>query len=113
MQNNLKTPSYRRHDLSDAAWKLLEERLPGRKGLWGGIAKNNRLFINAVLWIMRTGAPWRDLPPSYGDWKNTHRRFCRWRDKGIWEWLLRELVIEPDYECSARSAYPTREALAA
>ena len=44
---------------------------------------DNRRFVNAVLWIMRTGAPWRDLPPDYGNWKNTHRRFCRWRDKGV------------------------------
>lgn len=41
------------------------------------------------------GAPWRDLPPSYGDWKNTHRRFCRWRDKGVWENLLVELIDNP------------------
>ncbi len=49
-------------------------------------------------WILRTGAPWRDLPPSYGDWKNTHRRFCRWRDNGAWEALLEQLIDEPDYE---------------
>lgn len=61
-------------------------------------AKDNRLFINAVFWILRTGAPWRDLPKDYGDWKNTHRRFCRWRDAGIWEELLEQLVTEPDYE---------------
>jgi transposase len=73
-------------------------RLPGRKGAWGGKAKDNRLFINAVFWILRTGAPWRDLPPDYGDWKNTHRRFCRWRDKGVWEALLEKLVTEPDFE---------------
>lgn len=44
-----------------------------------------RLFINAnvVFWIFRIGAPWRDLPPDHSDWKNTHRRFCRWKDKGI------------------------------
>ena len=47
----------------------------------GGVARDNRLFINAVFWILRTGAPWRDLPPDYGDWKNPHRRFCHWRDK--------------------------------
>ncbi len=47
---------------------------------------------------MRTGAPWRDLPPDYGDWKNTHRRFIRWRDKGIWERLLEILIDDPDYE---------------
>jgi len=47
---------------------------------------------------LRTGAPWWDLPADYGDWKNTHRRFCRWRDKGIWEMFLEHLVEEPDFE---------------
>ena len=90
--------AYRRHDISDRVWQLLEPHLPGRKGSWGGTARDNRLFINAVFWILRTGAPWRDLPSDYGNWKNTHRRFCRWRDKGIWESLLEQLVTEPDYE---------------
>ena len=54
-------------------------------GKRGRPAKDNRLFLNAVFWILRTGAPWRDLPPDYGGWKNTHRRFCRWRDRGVWE----------------------------
>lgn len=89
---------YRRHDISDQVWKLLEPHLPGRKGAWGGTAKDNRQFIDAVFWILRTGAPWRDLPPDYGDWKNTHRRFCRWRDKGIWESLLERLVNNTDFE---------------
>ena len=80
--------AHRRHDISDSTWELIEPHLIGGKGTWGGNARDNRLFINAVFWIMRTGAPWRDLPPDYGDWKNTHRRFCRWRDKGIWEKLL-------------------------
>ena len=87
-----------RHDISDSAWALLEPHLPGQKGQWGGIAFDNRRFINAVFWILRTGAPWRDLPPDYGDWKNTLRHFCRWRDKGIWEGLLEELVVGPDFE---------------
>ena len=56
--------AHRRHDISDRTWKLLESHLPGRKGLWGGIARDNRTFINAVFWTMRTGAPWRDLPPT-------------------------------------------------
>ena len=90
--------AHRRHDISDRIWELLEPHLLGRKGTWGGNAKDNRLFINAVFWIFRTGAPWRDLPPDYGDWKNTHRRFCRWRDKGVWERLLEILINEPDYE---------------
>ena len=91
-------PVHRRHDISDRVWELLEPHLPGRKGTRGVTARDNRLFINAVFWIPRAGAPWRDLPPDYGDWKNTHRRFCRWRDKGVWEQLLEILVNEPDYE---------------
>jgi transposase len=79
-------------------WFVLEPHLSGKKGDWGGIAADNRLFINAVFWILRTGAPWRDLPPDYGDWKNTHRRFCRWRDNGIWEKLLELLTDDVDYE---------------
>ena len=55
-------------------------------------------MMDSILWILRTGAPWRDLPPDLGDWNNTNRRFCRWRDKGIWEKLLEELIDEPDYE---------------
>jgi transposase len=91
-------PAYHRHDIDDHTWALLEAHLPGRKGLWGGIAQDNRRFINAVFWILRTGAPWHDLPPDYGDWKSTHRRFCRWRDKGQWEALLEVLIEQPDYE---------------
>ena len=90
--------SYHRHDISDKLWFQLEPLLLGRQGSWGGRAKDNRTFINAVFWILRTGAPWRDLPPSYGDWKNTHRRFCRWRDKGVWENILETLINEPDFE---------------
>ena len=92
------TDAHRRHDISDKDWALLEPHLPGQAGQWGGIAQDNRRFINAVFWILRSGAPWRDLPADYGDWKNTHRRFCRWRDKGVWESLLECLIDEPDYE---------------
>ena len=90
--------SYHRHDIDDHAWAIIEPLLPGQKGQWGGIAQDNRRFINAVFWILRTGSPWRDLPPDYGGWKNTHRRFCRWRDKGVWERLLEAVIDEPDFE---------------
>ena len=90
--------AHRRHDISDRLWELLEPHLLGRDGTRGVTARDNRRFINAVFWILRTGAPWRDLPPDYGDWKNTHRRFCRWRDKGAWESLLEVLIVEPDFE---------------
>ena len=90
--------AHRKHDISDKIWNLLSLHLPGKKGSVGRPATNNRLFINAVFWILRTGAPWRDLPPDYGDWKNTQRRFCRWRDRGVWERLLDVLMDDPDHE---------------
>ena len=70
------TAAHRRHDMSDAVWERLRPLLPGGEGKQGRPAHDNRRFIDAVCWILRTGAPWRDLPPDYGDWKNTHRRFC-------------------------------------
>jgi len=90
--------AHRRHDISDVIWEKIADKLPGSSGKVGRKALDNRRFINAVLWVFRVGAPWRDLPPDYGDWKNTHRRFCRWRDKGIWESLLNEVLEDADYE---------------
>ena len=90
--------SHRRHDISDKVWSVLRTHLLGTKGKAGRPAIDNRLFINAVFWILRTGSPWRDLPPDYGDWKNTHRRFCRQRDKCIWEKLLEILIDNPDFK---------------
>jgi len=90
--------AHRRHDISDALWEKLEPNLPGSAGSVGSPAKDNRSFINGVFWILRTGAPWRDLPSDYGDSKNIHRRFCRWRDRGVWERLL-EMMIDEPYEC--------------
>ena len=66
--------AHRRHDISDKVWEFLEPHLPGREAIRGVTARDNRNFRNAVFWILRTGAPWRDLLPDYGDWKNTHRR---------------------------------------
>ncbi len=89
---------YHRHDLTDEQWAVLEPHLPGSSGKVGRPAVDNRRFINALQWIFRTGAPWRDLPPDYGDWKNTHRRFSRWWDRGVWEKLLDKLSHEADLE---------------
>jgi transposase len=90
--------AYHRHDISDKVWALLKPHLPGQRGQWGGIAEENCRFINAVFWVLRTGAPWRDLPSDYGKWGTVHQRFRRWRDKGIWERLLEILIDDPDYE---------------
>lgn len=81
-----------RYDISDKVWAVIDPLLPGRKGGRGRAAEDNRRFINAVFWILRTGAPWRDLPPEYGGWKNTHRRFTRWRDKGVWQLIFETLM---------------------
>ena len=90
------TLAHRRHDIWDRTWEIVKDRLPGREGIGWGRARDNQLFL--VCWMLRTGSPRRDVPPDDGDWKNTHRRFCRWRDKGIWEALLESLVSEPDDE---------------
>ena len=90
--------SYHRHDIEDRSRDLIKDLLPGQRGQWGGVAEDNRRFVNAVFWVLRTGAPWRDLPPDCGGWKNTHRRFCRWRDKGVWERLLVAVVDDPGFE---------------
>ena len=98
--------SYHRRDISDKAWALIEPYTIGNKGTWGGNAKDTRLFINAVFWILRTGAPWCDLPPDYCNWNTVQRRFCRWRDKGIGETILEAIVDGP---ISSQSRYPDFE----
>ena len=94
----MRKPAHRRHDISDRTWGLLAPHLPGRRGSIGRPASDNRLFVNAIFWILRTGAPWRDLPPDLGDWKNTHRRFSLWRERGAWKKLLNVLINKPDYK---------------
>ena len=71
-----------RHDLSDEMWEVLKQHLPKQKGEWGGNnANDNRVFINGVFWILRTGAPWRDMPSDYGNWNSVAKRFRRWVEK--------------------------------
>ena len=72
--------------------------LPGQPDQWGGIAEDNRKYINAVFWVLGNGVPWRDLPGEYGKWGTVYQRFTRWRTKGIWEKILEILVDEPGYE---------------
>ena len=67
-----------RHAISDDDWARIKDLLPGQPGQHGKVAKDNRLFIDAVLWIARTGAPWRDLPERFGNWNSIWRRFDRW-----------------------------------
>ena len=84
--------------LSDAQYEKIAPLLPGKSGDPGRSAVDNRLFVEAVLWIVRTGAPWRDLPRCFGSWNSTFRRFRRWSRKGIFEKTFNALSGDPDFE---------------
>jgi transposase len=86
-----------RHAISDDHWERIKDFLPGQKGDPGVTAKDNRLFVDAVWWIAKTGAPWRDLPERFGKWSSVWKRFDRWARKGIWDRIFRELR-DPDLE---------------
>src|SRR5215211_322584 len=77
-----------RHAISDEDWERIKDLLPGKKGDPGVTAKDNRLFIDAVLWVAKTGAPWRDLPERFGNFNSVWRRFDRWAREGIWRKLF-------------------------
>lgn len=84
--------------LSDRQWKRIAPHLRGKAADRGVTASNNRLFVEAVLWIARTSSPWRDLPPLFGNWNSTFRRFSRWSEGGVWENLFNTLADDPDFE---------------
>ena len=86
--------------LSDEVWLRIEPLLVGKPGDRGVSGANNRLFMEAVLWRVRTGSPWRDLPRSFGNWNSTFRRFRRWADAGVFESLFKSLSGTPDFECA-------------
>ena len=84
--------------LSDAMWVRVAPLLPGKPGDPGRSAADNRLFMEAVLWMARAGAPWRDLPSSFGSWNSVFRRFRRWARGGVFERVFAALSGEPDFE---------------
>lgn len=86
-----------RHAISDADWDRIKDLLPGQPGQHGKVARDNRLFVDAVLWIAKTGAPWRDLPERFGNWNTAWRRFDRWSGKGVWRRVF-EALQDPDLE---------------
>ena len=86
-----------RHAISDANWERIKDLLPGRPGQPGWVARDNRLFLDAGLWIGKTGAPWRDLPERFGNWNSVWRRFDRWARKGTWQRVFQALA-DPDLE---------------
>jgi transposase len=86
----------RRHELTDEQWQRLLPLLPPQKPKTGRPAVDHRRILNGILWVLRTGAPWRDLPERYGPWPTVYSRFQRWRVAGIWERLFAVLQQESD-----------------
>ena len=87
-----------RKRLRDDQWNRIETMLPGKVGDRGRTGANNRLFVEAVLWIARTGVPWRDLPDEFGPWNSVYKRFARWSDSGVWHRVFEELAKDADFE---------------
>ena len=88
----------RRYALRDDQWARIEGMLPGREGYVGGTAKDNRLFVEAVLYRYRAGIPWRDLPERFGDFRVVHTRHSRWATSGVWERVFQVLSEDADNE---------------
>src|SRR5579872_5569642 len=87
----------KRYELSEAQWRRIEAMLPGKAGDPGRTA-DNRLFVNGVLWVLRSGAHWHDLPERYGKWKSVHTRFSRWAKAGVWERVFAALTKDRNNE---------------
>jgi transposase len=88
----------RRHELTEEQWARIKDLLPPETGERGPRRGSNRVMINAMLWVLHTGAPWRDLPAHYPSWKSVHTRFLRWSKRGIWKGVLDELALDLDGE---------------
>jgi transposase len=88
----------RRYALRDDQWERIKDSLPGREGHVGGTAKDNRLFIEAVLYRYRAGIAWRDLAERFGDFRVIHTRHTRWSKRGVWQRIFEHLAEDADNE---------------
>lgn len=86
----------KRYELTDAQWRRVEPLLPGKASDPGRTGSDNRLFVDGVLWVLRSGAHWRDMPERYGKWKTAHKRFSRWAAAGVWERVFDDLTKDRD-----------------
>ncbi|HEX4113621.1 MAG TPA: IS5 family transposase [Stellaceae bacterium] len=84
--------------LSDAQWDRMSGLIIGRPDQKGSTGRDNRMFVEGVLWIVRTGSPWRDLPDVFGEWNSVWRRFSRWSRKGVWWRIFEALSDDADFE---------------
>ena len=86
----------RRHELTDDEWARLAPLLPPERPRTGRVNKDHRQVVNAILWRLGTGAPWRDLPERYGPWQSVYTRFRRWRLAGVWDRAFAALQRQED-----------------
>jgi transposase len=91
-----KTATTRRGELTERQWNQLKPLLPPQKPHTGSPSKDHRMVINGILWVLRTGAPWRDLPERYGCWSTVSGRFYHWRKIGLWQQILELLQQQAD-----------------
>ena len=87
----------RRHELTDEQWEAIRDLLPGKAGDPGRTAADNRAFVNAVLFVAKTGIPWADLPSRFGKWNSIWRRYDRWCANEVWRRIAQALG-EPELE---------------
>lgn len=82
----------KRYELTQAQWERIAPMLRGKATDPGRSGGDNRLFVNGCLWVLRSGAHWRDLPERYGKWKTLHKRFTRWAKAGVWDEVFASLI---------------------
>ena len=85
-----------RHALTDAQWERLRPLLPPPPAGRGRPRRDDRTVVEAILWRLATGVPWRDLPGRFGPWKTAHSRFRRWQRAGVWDRVLAALQAQAD-----------------
>ena len=85
-----------RRELTDEQWERLAPFLPPQRPATGRPAKDHRAVLEAIVWVLRAGAPWRDLPAEYGPWSTVASRFYRWRTQGVWDRMLAGVQEEAD-----------------
>jgi len=84
--------------LGDEQWTRMSAHIIGDERTRGSSGRDNRMFVEGVLWIVRTGSPWRDLPDVFGSWNSVFRRFSRWSAKGLWHRIFAAMADDSDFE---------------